>query len=270
MTTPNGRADEILVDATNGVATLTINRAHRGNALSHAVLADIESAAHQIALDRGVRAVVVTGAGDRAFSAGADINELAGLDNSGGALLAAHGQRVFDALAFLPQPVVAAVNGVAFGGGLELALACDIRIGVDHARFAFPEVTLANVPGWGGTHRLPDVVGAGRARHMLLGGAPITAATALDYGLITELVPPAELRNRAAQIGAQLSMYSPLALGAIKRAVQSGLDGGQAAGQLAERSAVALCSGSSDQVAAVSAFLSRKQFSTNNSRQENR
>jgi enoyl-CoA hydratase/carnithine racemase len=257
--THNGHSTDIRVDTTpEGIATLTIDRAHRGNALSFHVLDDIEAAAHRIAVDRDVRAVIITGAGDRAFSAGADITELAGLDHTGGVQLAAHGQRAFDAVADLPQPVIAAVNGVAFGGGLELALACDVRIAAEHAAFAFPEITLANAPGWGGTYRLPQVIGAGRARHMLLGGEPITTHTALTYGLVTDVVPTADLRARADQIARKLGEHSAHAAAAVKRAIQAGIDGGSIAGQIAERDAVGLCSGSPEQVAAVAAFLDRK------------
>jgi enoyl-CoA hydratase len=257
-TTHNGHHPDIRIDTSDGVATITVDRAHRGNALSFAVLDSLETAAHRLAVDTDVRAVVITGAGGRAFSAGADITELAGLDHTGGVTLAAHGHRVFDAIAELPQPVIAAVNGVAFGGGLELALACDLRIAADHARFAFPEITLANVPGWGGTYRLPQVVGAGRARHMLLGGQPITAETALAWGLVTDVVPAADLIARATDAAGRLGGHSGHATAAIKRAIQAGLDGGSTAGQMTERGAVGLCSGTAEQVAAVSSFLNRK------------
>lgn len=256
--TRNDQHTDIRVDTSGGVATITVDRANRGNALSFAVLDALEAAAHRLAGDVDAHAVVITGAGEKAFSAGADITELAGLDRRGGVELAAHGHRVFDAIAELPQPVIAAVNGVAFGGGLELALACDVRIAAEHARFAFPEITLANAPGWGGTYRLPQVIGAGRARHMLLGGQPITADTALAWGLVTDVVFAPDLITRAAELAGRLGGHSSHATSAIKRAVQAGIDGGSIAGQMTERGAVGLCSGTAEQVTAVEAFLARK------------
>lgn len=244
-------------DRDSGVATVTIDRPGKANALSIAVFRELNDVVSRLGDDGAVRAVVVTGAGARAFSAGADIGELDGLRGPNAYEFSATGQFVFEQLESLPKPVVAAVNGVAFGGGLELALSCDVRICAPGARFASPEITLANTPGWGATQRLGHTVGVGRAKAMMLGGTPIDAATALSYGLVTEIVDEAHLLARARELAGELGSHSGTAIHAIKEAVRVGMAGGMDAGLRAERMGVAACCGTPEQIAAVRHFLRR-------------
>jgi enoyl-CoA hydratase/carnithine racemase len=251
-------ADQMLrVDRTDGIATVTIDRAGKANALNLAVFRELNELLAAVIDDDAVRAIVITGAGPRAFSAGADIAELDGLGGAAAYEFSATGQFVFEQLESAPMPVVAAINGVAFGGGLELALACDIRVCGASARFAAPEITLANTPGWGVTQRLWHTVGVGRAKAMMLSGAPIDAATALDYGLVTEVVADDALMGRAQQLAHDLGSRSLTAVHAIKEAVRVGIAGGMDAGLRAERMGVAACCGTPEQVAAVRGFLKR-------------
>jgi enoyl-CoA hydratase len=238
----------------DGVATLTVCRPRKMNALSLEVFRQLNALVSQVQTDDAVRAVIVTGEGDRAFSAGADVTDLVGLSSAAAYEFSASGQYVFDQLAELPKPVVAAINGVALGGGLELALACDIRIAADTARFGQPEILLANTPGWGATQRLTRVVGVGRAKAMMLTGDQIDAATALHYGLVTDVAPAAELPARAAALARRLAGMAPTAVHAIKEAVHVGLEGGIEAGLRAERVGVAACCGTPEQAAAVDSF----------------
>lgn len=248
------------VEETN-ILVATINRGRRGNALSRLLLEQLSTLFQAIASSSTARALVVTGDGERAFSAGADIHGLEDLDYVRGFNLATHGQGVFDELAQLPIPTIAAVNGVAFGGGLELALACDIRVCATHARFAFPEITLANIPGWGGTQRLPRTIGSGRAMHMMLTGTPIGANEALDYGLVSAVTSAETLRAEAMSMARALSVRALRAVAGIKTAIRTGHEGGHSAGQHAEAAAVAACSGTLEQVEAVTNFLHKKKTS---------
>jgi enoyl-CoA hydratase len=240
----------------DGIATFTVNRPRKANALSLDVFRELNALISRVHSDPEVRCVVVTGAG-KAFSAGADVSELDGLAGPAASEFSATGQFVFDQLADLPMPVLAAVGGPAFGGGLELALACDVRIASENALFGQPEITLANTPGWGGTQRLPRTIGVGRAMAMMLTGDPIDAATALAYGLVTEVVPAEALATRARELANRLGTRSPHATAAIKQAVRIGGTAGFDAGLRAERLGVEACCGTEAQLAAVRAFLGR-------------
>jgi enoyl-CoA hydratase len=254
---PADRVVSCAVD--DGVATVTVSRARKMNALSLEVFRQLNALVSQLQTDNSVRAVIVTGEGDRAFSAGADVADLVGLSSAAAYEFSASGQYVLDQLAELPKPVVAAINGVALGGGLELALACDIRITADTARFGQPEILLANTPGWGATQRLTQVVGVGRAKAMMLTGDQIDAATALHYGLVTEVTAAAELPARAMALARRLAGMAPTAVHAIKEAVHVGLAGGIQAGLRAERVGVAACCGTPEQAAAVERFTQARR-----------
>lgn len=251
--------DLLRVSYDAGVATVTIDRESKANALNLAGFRELNGLASRLAVADGVRAIVVTGAGRRAFCAGADIAELEDLVGGAAYEFSATGQFVFEQLESLAKPVVAAINGVAFGGGLELALACDIRLCDANALFAAPEIMLANTPGWGVTQRLWQTIGVGRAKAMMLTGRPIDAATALEYGLVTEIVDGGRLMNRARELASDLGSHSQTAVHAIKEAVRIGVTGGMDAGLRAERMGVAACCGSDEQLAAVRRFLSRHQ-----------
>src|ERR1019366_1209703 len=182
------------VDA-GGIALITVNRPEKLNALSGAVIADLDQAFQQIAGERAIRAAILTGAGEKAFVAGADIQELAALSALQAREFARRGQRVFRMLETSHKPSVGAVNGFALGGGLELAMACTVRFAAENARMGQPEVKLGIIPGYGGTQRLPRLVGRGRALELLLSGEAIVAAEAYRIGLVNAVVPASELLN---------------------------------------------------------------------------
>jgi enoyl-CoA hydratase/carnithine racemase len=242
----------------DGVLLLTLNRPERLNALSRELLTALDEQCAAAREDRDVRALVVTGAGDRAFCAGADVHQLDGISPSDAFELMRFGQGVLDRLAALPQPVLAAVNGVALGGGCEVALACDVRFAAESARFAQPEILLANVPGWGGTQRLPRLIGPGRANELILSGRPVSAEEALAWGLANRVVADELLLEEALAFAGALAQHSPVALAGAKQAIAHGLEHGQAAGLFVEAEAVARCCETEEQRAAVRAFLARR------------
>lgn len=240
------------------VALVTLNRPERLNALNRRLLTALDATCADLASDREVRAIVVTGAGERAFCAGADVNELDGIGPVEAQQLMRDGQGTFDRLAALPQPVIAAVNGVAFGGGCELALACDLRFLSDDALIGQPEIKLANVPGWGGTQRLPRLVGPGRAAEMILSGDAVDAPTALSWGLANRVHPADGLVQASVDYATRLARHAPLALELAKRCIAYGLENGLKAGLLFEAKAVARCCATEEQDAAIRAFLERR------------
>jgi len=199
-------------DVLDGVLTLTLDRPEKLNALSADLLADLGDALARAEADEAVKAVVVTGAGPKAFVAGADISAFPTLSGLDGAELARSGQHVMNRIERLPKPVVAAVNGFALGGGCELALACHLRVASEAARFGLPEVGLGLIPGYGGTQRLPKVVGRGRALEMILTGEPVTAQRAYEIGLVNRVVPAADLLDAATSLAQTMATRSPAAL----------------------------------------------------------
>ncbi len=205
------------------VATLRINRPDALNALSVSVLAGLDDAVGEIESSQEIRAAIVTGEG-RAFVAGADIEQIARLDPESGRAFAARGQQVFNRIERLEKPVVAAVNGFALGGGCELAMACHMRIASSRARFGQPEVKLGILPGFGGTQRLPRLVGRGVATQLILSGEMIGAELALRIGLVNEVVEPDALLDRARELLAQILANGPRAVAASLAAIRVGLD----------------------------------------------
>ncbi len=192
--------ETLLVEREGAVVTVTINRPAKLNALNAQTLAELGVAMEACADDATVRAVVLTGAGDKAFAAGADISELAVQSPAEGKQRSAAGQRVFDRIEQLGKPVVAAINGLALGGGCELAMACTLRVAAETARFGQPEVNLGLTPGYAGSQRLPRLVGKGRALELLLTGDMISASRAYEMGLVNRVVPAAELRAEALRL----------------------------------------------------------------------
>ncbi|MCP4003682.1 MAG: hypothetical protein GY725_05755 [bacterium] len=209
--------------AGNGIATLLINRPESLNALSSSLLKDIDGAVERIEKEPKIRAAIVTGAG-RAFVAGADIEEISGLNRESGLDFTRRGQGVFSHIERLEKPVVAAVNGFALGGGCELAMACHMRLASTKAKFGQPEVKLGILPGFGGTQRLPRLVSRGTATQMILSGAIIDAAEALRIGLVSELLEPDDLLGRCSALLEQILGNGPAALAASLAAIRDGLD----------------------------------------------
>ncbi len=207
-----------------GVATITIDRPAKLNALNQATLTELESAFAAVLADDAVRAVAITGAGDRAFVAGADIGELARMSSLAAIEVARHGQRVFRAIELSRKPVIAAVNGFALGGGCELALACHLRVASEEASFGLPEVGLGIIPGYGGTVRLPRIVGKGRALEMILTGARITAREAHEIGLVNRVVEAGSLAEEASALARKIAANGPVALGMAIESTTRGLE----------------------------------------------
>lgn len=245
-------------DIRGATLLLTLNRPERLNALSRALLEALDEWIQRASKDPEVRAVVVTGAGDRAFSAGADIDELRVLSHAEAYAQMRFGQGIFERLERLPKPVIAAVNGYALGGGCELAMACDLRFAADHARFGQPEIQLGNLPGWGGTQRLPRLIGPARAKELIFTGEPIAAPTASAIGLVNRVYPAADLLRATLDFAASLAAKSAVALALAKESIHIGLDRGPEAGFEAEAQAVAHCCTTPEQHAAVAAFLARR------------
>ena len=215
--------DILTMELDGPIAILTLNRPAVLNALNADLLTLLEKTLVAFAGNPSLRAVILTGAGDRAFAAGADIAELAALDGAvAGERKARTGQRVTQLLEALPVPTIAAVNGFALGGGCELAMACDFRIASENAKFGQPEVNLGVPPGYGGTQRTTRLLGSGMALFMCLTGEMIDAAEALRIGLVQRVVPQAELRSEALRIANGIAAKAPLAITATKRAIREG------------------------------------------------
>jgi len=210
----------LLTSLDNGIFTITINRPDKLNALNKTVIEELGQAVDEVYTNAAIRSAVITGSGPKAFVAGADISEFTSLDARGGEALAKKGQDlVFDKIENSPKPIIAAVNGFALGGGCELAMACHFRIAAENAKFGQPEVNLGLIPGYGGTQRLTQLVGKGRAIELLITGNMIDAATALQYGLVNHVTPADGLLTKATELLTLINTKAPLAVaGCIKAA----------------------------------------------------
>jgi enoyl-CoA hydratase len=216
--------ENIRLEKSGSLAVVTLDRPKVLNALNAATFAELDAVFDELAADVSVRAILLTGEGERAFAAGADIRELAAAGPAEGKAFSLRGQAVFRKIERLGKPVIACVRGFALGGGCELAMACTLRIAADDAKFGQPEVKLGVIPGYGGSQRLPRLVGRGTALKLLLSGAIIDAQEALRIGLVEEVVPAAELMDRARALGMEIAAQAPLAIAETLRAVDEGLD----------------------------------------------
>jgi enoyl-CoA hydratase len=240
------------------IAYVTVNRPKVLNALNTPTWTDLQAAFEDAKADASVHGVILTGAGDKAFIAGADISELANVDAYDAEESSRFGQSVLDLVENLGKPVIAAINGFALGGGCETAMACTLRIATEHARFGQPEVKLGLLPGGGGTQRLPRLVGKGRALQLILTGETISAQEAYRIGLVNEVVPAADLIARAETILKQISANAPIAVKFSLEAANKGMDTSQAEGFALEASYFGICAATEDKKEGTSAFLEKR------------
>jgi enoyl-CoA hydratase len=243
------------IEIVDRIAWITLQRPEKLNALNNEVLKELEQAFASLEFDDQVGAVVLTGSGEKAFVAGADIAELASLDTASARRQALAGQAVFERIESFPKPVIAAVNGFALGGGCELALACHIRIASENAKFGLPEVSLGVIPGYGGTQRLPRLVGKGVALDMILSGEMVAAADAYRTGLVSRVFPQAELRAGADKLARMILARGPLALRSALDAVQQGLEMPLEKGLQFEAALFGLLASTQDMKDGMAAFL---------------
>jgi enoyl-CoA hydratase len=253
--------EHLRLETKGNIATVTLDRPKVMNALNRGLFNDLEAAFLEIASNLEIRAVILTGAGEKAFAAGADISELESVNAAQGQALSARGQAVFDLIENCGKPVIAAINGFALGGGCELAMACTLRLASDTARLGQPEVKLGLIPGYGGSARLPRLVGKGAALKLLLTGEIIHASEALRIGLVDEVVPAAELLSRAASLATAIAANAPLAVRSCIETVNAGYDLPLAAALDLEAARFGLACSTEDKAEGVAAFLAKRTSS---------
>lgn len=241
------------------ILRITLNRPDKLNALNRATLVELSDAFHDAALNDDVRVIVLSGAGDKAFAAGADIAELQKLDAMGAREVSDFGQQLMLEMQNMGKPIIAAVNGYALGGGCELALACTLRIASDNAMLGLPEIKLGLMPGYGGSQRLTRLVGAGKALELMLTGDPVDAETAAQLGLVNRVVPQAELAEAVDKLAGKLARNAPLAMAGIIHATHRGADLPLEAGLAIETDRFGLLFGTEDAKEGTSAFLEKRK-----------
>ena len=250
--------ESLLYEKRNGIGYVTINRPEKVNALNKTITEELYECFQDIERDDEVRVVILSGAGEKAFVGGADISELAVLTPVAGKEMSVCGQKILNFIENLGKPVIAAINGYALGGGCELALACTLRIASENARLGQPEVKLGLIPGYGGTQRLPRLVGKGRALEMLLSGDPISASEAYRIGLVNQVVAAQDLIATAEKLAQKIMANAPLAVKFALEAVNHGLETSEAEGQFLEASLFGLCCTTADLKEGTRAFLEKR------------
>jgi enoyl-CoA hydratase len=248
----------LLVEISNHICTITINRPDKMNALNKTVMEELNNAIDDVYNNNTIKSAIITGAGAKAFVAGADISEFQGLSHHEGMDLAHKGQYIFSKIEDAPKPVIAAVNGFALGGGCELAMACHFRIAAENAKFGQPEVNLGLIPGYGGTQRLTQLIGKGRAIELLITGNMLDAPTALQYGLVNCVVPQEELIPKAISILEVVNAKAPLAVARCIRAANAVFDHSKN-GYTEEVNMFGECFATADMQEGTSAFLAKRK-----------
>ncbi len=249
----------LLLTREEDIAIVTFNRAKVLNALNHASMGELSAVIDELADDSNIRCIILTGAGEKAFVAGTDINELRAITSpADGAAFAAKGQAVLFKIENLEKPVLAAINGYALGGGCELAMACDIRVAADSARLGLTEVNLGIIPGWGGTQRLPRLVGKGRAKWLILTGDMISAQEAFRIGLVDFVVGADKLMETARELAHKIASKAPLAVAWAKRSINVGAETDLVTACAYEASQFGLVCGTEDRLEGTSAFLEKR------------
>uniref|UniRef100_UPI0040489AE3 enoyl-CoA hydratase/isomerase family protein n=1 Tax=Mariniflexile sp. TaxID=1979402 RepID=UPI0040489AE3 len=251
--------NNIVVKENNGITTITINRPNKLNALNMETIKELHEAFKDEEADEDTKVIILTGSGEKAFVAGADISEFADFDVKEGTNLAAKGQRIlFDFVENLSKPVIAAVNGFALGGGLELAMACHFRIASDHAKMGLPEVSLGVIPGYGGTQRLPQLIGKGRAMELIMTASMIDANQALNYGLVNHVTTQEELLPLCEKIARKISNNSTVAISSAIKAINAHYKDG-VNGFNIEIQEFGNCFGTDDFTEGTTAFLQKRK-----------
>jgi enoyl-CoA hydratase/carnithine racemase len=250
--------ETLLSEQRDGLGIITISRPEKLNALNQKVMKELHACFEQLRDNDAVRVVILTGAGEKAFVAGADISELAVQTPVGGKAMSLAGQRALDLIEDFGKPVIAAVNGYALGGGCELAMACTLRIASENARFGQPEVKLGIIPGYGGTQRLPRLVGKGRALELILTGDPVSAQEAYRIGLVNQVVPQQDLLTAAETLARKIMANGPLAVRFAMEAVNHGTEMTEAEGQFLEATLFGLCCTTEDKNEGTRAFLEKR------------
>lgn len=249
----------VLLELEDGIMTVTINRPQVLNALNTETLKELRTAIQEAGQREEVKAVIITGAGEKSFVAGADIAQMRDLDVLEGRKMTMLGQDVFNEIENLDKPVIAAVNGYALGGGCELAMACDIRIASEKAKFGQPEVNLGIIPGFGGTQRLPRLIGKGRAKYYIFTGQMMTAQEAFNFGLVDMVVAPEELMRKAREIAKTIMAKAPVAVMMAKRAINKGLDMDLDSGIAYETEAYTTAFATRDRIEGMGAFVEKRK-----------
>lgn len=251
--------ENILFTVEDGVATITFNRPKALNALNGALLFELSQALGEVAANEEIRVLILTGAGEKSFVAGADITELATFGPLQAKMFAQQGQAIISTLQSLSIPVIAAVNGFALGGGSEMALACDFIYASENANFGLPEISLGIIPGFGGTQRLPRLIGPNLAKEMIFTGKMIPAAEAREIGMVNKVLPPASLMEETLKTARVIAAKGKVSLRAAKQSVNRGLNTDLATGLDIECDAFALCMASEDAKEGTSAFLEKRK-----------
>ena len=246
----------LVTSLANGIFIITINRPEKLNALNALVLSELENAVDEIYDNNAIQSAIITGAGTKAFVAGADISEFSGLTKTEAMDLSKRGQDIFFRIENSKKPIVAAVNGFALGGGCELAMACHFRIASENAKFGQPEINLGLLPGYGGTQRLTQLIGKGRALELMISGILVNATAALQYGLVNYVVPEAELMNKTISILSVINTKAPIAISACIQSVNAFY--GNNNGYKAENAAFGECFDTEDRKEGTSAFLEKR------------
>lgn len=251
--------ENITIDKHEKVAVITISRPDKLNALNRDTITELHKALEKLDQDRQIRAIIITGSGEKAFVAGADITEFSQYSVKEGSKLAARGQELlFNFIENLSTPVIAAINGFALGGGLELAMACHFRVASHNARMGLPEVSLGLIPGYGGTQRLPQLIGKGRAMELIMTAGMIDVERALDYGLVNHMVSQEELLSYCKKLAGKISNNSPVAIGYAIKAVNAGFKN-NTPGYKTEIEAFGACFGTADFREGTTAFLEKRK-----------
>ena len=251
--------ENIITDLSEGILTITISRPKALNALNTPTLEEFDHAIGEAETNKEAKVLIITGNGEKAFVAGADIAEMSEFSTMAGRDMVMLGQRIFSRLENIDKPVIAAINGYALGGGNELAMSCDFRIASENAKFSQPEVNLGIIPGFGGTQRLPRLVGRGMAKYLMMTGEMIDSAEALRIGLVDKVVPQAELIGRVRAIAHIIMKKAPAAVRMVKRAINNGLNMDLASGVFYETESYTTAFSTSDRVEGMKAFLAKRE-----------